>query len=91
MLSKVLSRISTFHAIHSVLNLFLGELQVPNQMWFAFGKRNAYTGKISVSPSMVSNHMACVIRVFDAGGDVGAVDAVIVVTARATTVRIELQ
>lgn len=38
---------------------------------------------------MVSDHMTCVVRVFDASGDIGVVDAVIVVTGRVHGKRVD--
>ena len=85
------SRISTFHAVHGVRNLDLGELQVHDEMRFTSVKRNIYRGEISMGPSVVSNHMTCVVRVFDAGDDIRVVYAVVVVTARVTALKIESQ
>ena len=44
-----------------------------------------------MGPSVVSNHMTCVVRVFDAGDDIRVVYAVVVVTARVTALKIESQ
>ena len=85
--SEVTSMISTFHAVHGIHNLGLGELQGPDQLQFTWVKRKTYGSKISVGPSMICDHMTCFVGVLNSGDDIGAVNAVPVVTVGETIVK----